>query len=97
MAQYKVTSSELKNAANSLRSYNNSIKNQLESLVNQEQALNNQWDGDANDAFHRAFTTNKAKFDKFVQAVEKFSTTLTQVAERYDQAESKNTQIAGTK
>ena len=96
MAQYKVTASELKSAADSLRSYNNSIKNQLESLVNQEQALNNQWDGDANDVFHRAFTTNKAKFDKFVQAVEKFSTTLTQVAERYDQAESKNTQIAGT-
>ena len=96
MAQYKVTASELRNAADSLRNYNNSIKTQLENLVQQEQALNNQWDGDANDAFHRAFTTNKAKFDKFVQAVEKFSTTLTQVAERYEQAESKNTQIAGT-
>ena len=97
MAQYKVTACELKRSAYTLRCYNNSIKHQLDSLMQQEHALNNQWDGDANDVFHRSFVTNKAKFDKFVQAVNKFSATLTQVAERYEQAESRNAQIAGTK
>lgn len=97
MAQYKVSASDLKNAANNLRSYNNSLKNQIDSLVQQENALNNQWEGEAKDAFDKAFKTDKVKFDKFVQAVEKFSTTLDEVAHKYEQSESKNVQIATTR
>lgn len=97
MSQYKVTASELKNAANNLRSYNNSLKSQIESLVQQENALNGQWEGEAKDAFDKAFKTDKVKFDKFVQTVEKFSTTLDQVAQKYEQSESKNVQIATTR
>lgn len=97
MAQILVTSTELRNAANTLREYNSNFKNQVSALESSEATLKSQWQGAANDAFHKAFINDKAYMDKFAAEIDNYCTTLESIAAKYDAAEAQNTETATTR
>ena len=97
MAQIMVTSAELRATANNLRECNNSFRNQVASLESSEGTLNSQWQGEAKEAFHRAFMNDKAFMDKFAAEIDNYCTTLETIAAKYDEAERANLEIATTR
>lgn len=94
MAYFKVTASELRKKAGELRTANGRFKSQIGNLESQEGTLNNQWEGDANQAFHNAFLTDKGKWDEFYSLIDKYCAALEQMAVQYDKAEATNTDTA---
>lgn len=97
MSDFQVTPSVLKNNAEHLSELNARFKSSVESLVNSESALNAMWDGEANDAFHGAFMTDKGKMDEFSRLIEQYTERLRQIALRYEQTEQNTTNIASNR
>lgn len=94
MAQFKVTSTMLTTQASELSDLNGRFKSAVEQLVSSEMSLNSMWDGEANDAFHTAFTTDKAKMDEFYNLITQYVERLNTIATKYSQTEKTNTEIA---
>lgn len=69
MADFKVTASQLNTQAESLQDLNGRFKSAIEQLVTSETSLKSMWEGEANDAFHAAFTSDKAKMDEFYNLI----------------------------
>ncbi len=97
MSDFKVTPSVLKSNADTLTDLNARFKGSVDSLVTSEGALNAMWDGEANDAFHAAFMTDKAKMDEFSRLIEQYTERLRQIATRYEQTEQSTTNIASSR
>ena len=55
MSMIRVTSSRLREAAESLQKLNSQFKNRSEELQGKEKALSQMWEGQAQTAFHGAF------------------------------------------
>jgi WXG100 family type VII secretion target len=92
-----VTTAELRTKAGDLRTKNSSLKTQIGNLETEESSLNSMWDGDANTAFHSAFTSDIAQMNAFYNAIENYCTALENIAQKYDSAESKNQSTASTR
>ena len=58
MAEFMVTSATLNSKAAELESFNNELKNQVDKLATSEQALSGMWEGEAREAFRKAFNEN---------------------------------------
>lgn len=97
MAEIMVTSSQLKTKADSLREYNERFKSQVTNLESQEGSLISMWEGDARDAFDRAFKSDKAQFDNFYNLINQYVQTLEMIAAKYAEAEATSANIAGTR
>lgn len=97
MSEIKVTSSELKTKADELQGYNTSFKAEVEKMVGYEQELAAMWEGDAQKAFHKAFSDDKEKMDKFNENITKYVQALQTAADKYDQAETVAVQTAQTR
>lgn len=97
MALIQVTAGELKTKANELRSLNGNFKSQVGSLESQEAALASMWEGDAKTAFHTAFNNDKTQMDAFYDLIEKYCQALEIIAQKYEQAEAQNTEIAANR
>lgn len=87
---FTVTSAELTKKANDLRAKNRTLKTKIDDLKSHERALNSQWDGEANDAFHKAFTTDIVKMENFNQTIENYAKSLENIAKQYENAEKRN-------
>lgn len=94
MANIQVTASTLTKKAEELKGLNNKFKSQVENLTSTENGLNGMWEGEAKEAFHKAFTGDIQKMNKFYDAIEKYVQALTQIAKEYEKAEMKNKQTA---
>jgi WXG100 family type VII secretion target len=94
MALIRVTANSLRSAAEELKGRNGEFKTQVESLVETEERLKSSWQGQANDAFHAAFTNDRQYMDSFYALIEKYCAALETIAEEYDRAESTNTETA---
>ena len=94
MAEIRVTSSELRNKADSLQQYLTKFRNEVTNMVGYEQELAGMFEGESQAAFHKAFTDDKTKMDLFAQNIERYIAALRADADKYDQAESMATQIA---
>ena len=94
MGAITVTASQLKSTASELRSQNGQFKSQVGNLESQEGTLASQWEGNAKDAFHKAFMDDKGNWDKFYELIEQYCTTLEEIAKKYEEAEQKNTDTA---
>lgn len=70
MADFKVTASQLNTQAESLQDLNGRFKSAIEQLVTSETSLKSMWEGEANDAFHAAFTSDKAKMDEDMEQLD---------------------------
>lgn len=97
MAEIRVTSGELRKKAGELRRINNDFKNKVSELVSTEQNLMGMWDGEAKEAFHKAFNDDKGQMDNFYAAIEKYCMALEENAAKYEAAEQKNLSTASTR
>lgn len=94
MAEIKVTTGELTSKASELRQMNNQFKKAVEDMTATEQQLVGMWDGEAKEAFHKAYNSDKTQMDTFYQTIEQYCQALEQDASKYDAAEKKNVATA---
>ena len=97
MAEIQVTSATLRSKAAELKQLNGQFKSAVEALQQEEQTLSGQWEGEAHDAFHTAFSNDKIQMDNFYNAIENYCTSLLTIAEQYEKAEAANQQVASTR
>lgn len=97
MATFRVTTNELKAKAEALRALNAQFKNEVGNLEALEGALSGMWEGEARDAFHNAFSSDKIQMDNFYNAIETYVMRLEAAAAKYAQAEAANVEIANTR
>lgn len=97
MGLIQVTSAQLKTQAEELKSLNASFKSTVADLESTEGTLNSQWEGEANDAFHTAFTNDKTQMDNFYNAIEVYVQKLLEIAQNYEKAEAMNTETASAR
>lgn len=95
--QITVSTAQMKNKAAELKNLNTRFKREIESLRRAEGSLNGMWDGQARDAFHKAFIGDTVQMDNFYNAIEQYVHKLTEIAEAYEKAERANTNTATTR
>lgn len=94
MAQITVTPSQLKQKATSLQSYNKQLNSQISNLQSQERSVCSMWEGDAKKAFDQAFQKDIQQMTNFYNEIEQYAAKLNEIAKSYEDAETRNTQIA---
>ena len=103
MAEFTVTSNQVRAKEGELQNLNSSYKQKIDSLEQIVKGLDGMWEGDAHDAFKSSFAKDAA-FEKdkvnlwnFYNAIEKYCQTLLEIAQNYEKAEAKNVQTASGK
>ncbi len=96
-SQFTVTPSSLRQKASDLRSSNRSFTTDLNNLRNQKHALDGMWDGDAKQAFDRAFNHDIQQMQEFYNAVEDYVRKLDEIARNYEQTERRNVSVGETR
>lgn len=94
MALIRVTASQVRNSAESLRGLNQQFNSQVQNLQAAEESLNGMWDGQANDAFHAAFLSDKEYMTQFYNLINKYCEALDSIATEYENAENINLDTA---
>ena len=94
MAQIRVTMSQLKAQAEQLESLNEQFKSQVNDLEATEQQLGTMWEGEAKDAFHSAFSSDKIQMDNFYNAIKAYVQAHLANPEKYSQAETASYNLA---
>ena len=94
MALIRVTASQVRSTANSLRELNQQFNSQVQNLQASEESLNGMWDGQANDAFHAAFMSDKEYMTQFYNLINKYCEALDSIATEYENAENINLDTA---
>jgi WXG100 family type VII secretion target len=97
MAAFQVTAGQLRAKANELRQMNRQFKSQLGNLDSQERSLNGMWEGEAKNAFERAFRSDRGQMDNFHNLIEQYCTALDNIAAKYEAAERRNINTATTR
>lgn len=97
MAEIKVTPRELRNKAQELQNLNKQFRNEVEKMVGYRTQLDSMWDGEARNAFDRAFDTDKGKWETFAQNIDDYVQKMIESAETYETAEQNNLQTATTR
>jgi len=90
----RVSATQLIARANELKNLNAQLKNNIAELETTEETLRTMWEGEANDAFHTAFTSDKIQMTNFYNAIEIYIYRLLEIAAKYQQAEATNQEIA---
>ena len=88
---------ELIQKANDLKNLNMQFKGKVDELETTELTLKGMWEGDANEAFHQAFTKDKIQMTNFYNAIEVYINRLNEIAAKYQQAENTNIDIANVR
>ncbi|MCD8197447.1 MAG: WXG100 family type VII secretion target [Lachnospiraceae bacterium] len=94
MALIRVTATQLKAQAEELRTLNSQYKDQVTELETCETNLASMWEGEARDAFHNAFNSDKTQMTNFYTLIEQYVAKLLTIAAKYEQAEATNQEIA---
>lgn len=94
MSEIIVTSSTLRSKAAELNQMNEQFRNSVSSLTQSENTLRSQFEGEASNAFHNAFTKDTTQMQNFYNAIAQYVQKLLQIADSYDKAEQKNVQTA---
>ncbi len=97
MAMIQVTSQRLRNAAESLQNLNGQFKAKAGELSGKEQALCQMWEGQAKSTFHVAFDRDSQQMEVFYNLIQQYVQALLEIAQRYEQAEARNAEIAGNR
>lgn len=97
MAELKVTASQLTAKAGELKQLNATFKNKVNSLEETEATLAGMWEGEAKEAFHKAFTSDKTQMNNFYNAIEQYVAVMEELATRYANAEAQNVQTANAR
>lgn len=94
---FVVTAVALRCLAEELRDLNSQYKAKVENLAALEQELRGMWEGEANQAFQRAFANDKVSLDQFYAVIERYIEALLQAAAEYERAEAQAKDIATTR
>lgn len=94
MAEIKVTPKELRSKAQQLQNYNKQFRSEVEKMVGYRTQLDSMWDGEARNAFDRAFDADKNKWDLFARNIDDYVQKMIEAAETYENAEQNNLQTA---
>lgn len=97
MAEIRVTSAELRRKADELKNLNSQFRAKVDELVNCEGSLASMWEGDAKNAFHNAFNSDKTQWNNFHTLIEQYIVTLNNDAAEYDNKEALNVNIASSR
>lgn len=97
MSEIMVTAAQLRAKAEELENLNQQLKSQNEKLGTTEEALNVMWEGDANTAFHAAFNSDRVQINNFYNAIAAYVSALRVIAQKYEQTEAQNQQIASAR
>lgn len=97
MSGFRVNSQELRQKASQLEQLNANFQKKVQELVNSEQNLATMYEGEAQKAFHTAFTNDQQQFNNFYNGIAKYVQALINAAEQYERAEAKNVTIATTR
>lgn len=97
MATFRVTTNELKSKAEELRALNAQFKSEVGNMEALEGALSGMWEGQARDAFHNTFSSDKTQMNNFYNAIENYVVRLEAAAAKYAQAEAANVEIANAR
>lgn len=97
MATFRVTTNELKAKAEELRALNAQFKNEVGNMEALERSIFDMWEGEAKDAFHNAFSSDKVQMDNFYNAIGVYVQRLEAAAAQYAKAEATNLEIASTR
>ncbi len=92
--QFTVTTAELNQKAGELRANNRNLTTQIENLKNQHSALHGMWEGDAKNAFDKAFNQDIQQMHDFYSEINKYVDKLVEIAKTYEQAEARNVETA---
>lgn len=88
------TPAQLRAKAEELAALNNSFKTNVSELEAEEQNLMGMWEGQAKEAFHQAFSSDKIQMTNFSTLIEKYVASLITIAAKYEEAERINTETA---
>lgn len=94
MAEIKVTPQELRTKADSLQSHNTNFRSEVDKMMGYVSQLNGMWEGEAKEAFNKAFDEDKGKMEQFAQNIDKYVQALRDSAEQYETAEQTATSLA---
>ena len=94
MALIRVTAAQVKSTADQLLQFDSQFKSQVDNLETNELNLCSMWEGQAKDAFHNAFNTDKEYMNQFYVLIQKYCQALEQIAQAYEEAEARNTDTA---
>ena len=94
MAEIKVTPTELRNKADTLQTHNTNFRSEVDKMNGYVSQLNGMWEGEAKEAFNKAFNDDKGKMDQFAQNMEKYVQALRESASQYENAEKTATSLA---
>ncbi len=97
MAEYKVTSSELRAKAAELNGYISQFSVEMNNLIATENTLATTYEGDAQKAFHNNFTTLQSEMNTFKTVMQDYVTQLEVAAQGYEAAEQQALSIAQSK
>lgn len=97
MAEIKVTPKELRNKAQELQNLNKQFRSEVEKMVGYRTQLDNMWEGEARQAFDKAFDTDKNKWDLFARNIDDYVQKMIEAAETYETAEQNNIQTASVR
>lgn len=94
MAQLVVTSTQLRQKAQTLRTLNNLFKNAIGKLSDSERTVAGMWEGEAQQEFRRVFNKDYLQFEAFYKGINEYIQTLENAAKEYDATEARNVQLA---
>lgn len=97
MALIEVTSKELRNKAEQLLEFNSQFENRKNELEAKELSLTTMWEGEAKRLFHEAFLRDKEQMDVFIALIRRYVDALFEIAQRYEESEARNAQLAATR
>lgn len=97
MAEFQVTASELREKAELLQQFGERYAKKVQELILAQQKLSASWEGAGKAAFDRVFQEDCMKMDLFRQTVEEYCQVLQQIIVGYEQAESRNIGLVGTR
>ena len=66
-------------------------------MSDNEMRLAGMWEGDAKEAFHRAYQNDETKFQAFYSGINQYILRLIETAEAYDKVEAVNASIASSR
>lgn len=93
MSQIQVNSSLLKARAEELDAQNAQLKTQIQHLEETEATLRSMYEGESSNAFHSAFTKDKAQMLNFYNAIQRYVQVLQNIAADYERVEGINVGI----
>lgn len=94
MGVIRVTAADIKRTSEQLKSFDQNFKSQVEKLNSSEGSLNSMWEGDAKNAFHAAFQSDREYMNQFYNLIQKYCQALDNIAVEYENAEARNTDTA---